>query len=61
MVKKFLDERSVEYELRNVVRDEDAAREFLGLGGRVPPLLVIGDTLVHGFRPAEIECALGMG
>lgn len=61
MVKKFLDERFVEYEFRNVVRDEDAAREFLALGGRVPPLLVIGDTHVHGFRPAEIERALGMG
>ncbi|MCC7088044.1 MAG: hypothetical protein M9925_02400 [Chloroflexi bacterium] len=51
----------MEYEFRNVVRDEDAAREFLALGGRVPPLLVIGDTHVHGFRPAEIERALGMG
>lgn len=61
MVKKFLDERTVEYELRNVARDEGAAREFLALGGRVPPLLVIGGTVVHGFRPAEIERALGIG
>jgi glutaredoxin len=61
VVKKFLDERSVEYELRNVVRDEDAARDFLALGARLPPLLVIGDTLVYGFRPAEIERALGLG
>lgn len=60
MVKKFLDERAVDYELRNVVRDEAAAREFLALGGRLPPLLMVGETVVHGFKPAEIERALGI-
>lgn len=60
MVKKFLDGLAVEYGLRNVARDATAAREFLALGGRVPPLLVIGVEVVHGFRPAEIESALGL-
>lgn len=58
MVKKFLDERKVRYEVRNVLEDEQAAREFVRLGGRVPPLLVIGGDLVHGFRPDAIEQAL---
>lgn len=58
MVKKFLDERQVSYEMRNVLDDEQAAREFVRLGGRMPPLLVIGGTLVHGFQPEAIDAAL---
>jgi arsenate reductase-like glutaredoxin family protein len=59
VVKKFLDERHVSYEVRNVLEDEQAAREFLRLGGRVPPLLVIAGELVHGFQPDTIDAAIG--
>ncbi len=58
MVKKFLDERDVAYVLRNVAEDVDAALEFRERGGRIPPLLVIGNTQVEGFKPARIEEAL---
>lgn len=46
------------YEVRNVLEDEQAAREFLRLGGRVPPLLVIAGELVHGFQPEAIDAAI---
>lgn len=58
MVKKFLDELPVDYEFRDVLNDEAAAREFVALGGRVPPLTVIDGQVVHGFKPDEIESAL---
>lgn len=58
MVKKFLDERAVQYDLRNVSTDEQAAREFLALGGKLPPLLVVGATTIHGFDPDAIDAAL---
>lgn len=58
MVKKFLDERAVPYRLRNVSTEEDAVQEFLALGGRIPPLLVVGDVTIHGFDPDAIEAAL---
>ncbi len=58
MVKKFLDERDVEYDLHNVTRDRAAAEAFRALGGRIPPLIVIGDHIIHGFQPDEIEAAL---
>jgi hypothetical protein len=58
VVKKFLDERQVPYILRNVAEDVDAALEFKRLGGRLPPLLLIGGQRVEGFLPASIEKAL---
>jgi len=58
VVKKFLDERQVAYELHDVLRDEAAAWEFVALGGQVPPMLVIGDEQIHGFQPDAIGAAL---
>lgn len=60
MVKKFLDELAVNYDMRNVLTDREAAEEFRALGGRVPPLLLIDGKPIEGFRPAEIERALGL-
>lgn len=58
MVKKFLDEREVAYEYRNVLHDEGAAREFLALGGRVPPLVLIDGHPIHGYRPDQLDAVL---
>jgi len=58
VVKKFLDERQVTYELHDVLRDKAAAREFVALGGRVLPLVVIDGEQIHGFQPDAIEAAL---
>lgn len=46
------------YEVRNVLKDEQAANEFVRLGGRLAPLLIIGGELVHGFQPDAIDEAL---
>ena len=58
MVKKFLDELGVDYDFRDVLNDEAAAREFVALGGRVPPLTVVDGHAIHGFTPDEIESAV---
>lgn len=58
MVKKFLEERQVPYILRNVAEDVEAALEFKRLGGRLPPLLIVGNRQIEGFKPAAIEEAL---
>lgn len=58
MVKKFLDERQVAFDYRNVLHDDAAAHEFLALGGRVPPLVLIDGQAVYGYRPDELEAAL---
>ncbi len=55
MVKKFLDERQVAYEFRDVLNEPAAAQEFVALGGRVPPLLVIDGEPLEGFQPDRIE------
>ncbi len=60
MVKRFLDEQGVEYEFRDVLADEAAARQFQALGGRVPPLTLVGRQAIHGFRPEAIEAALAL-
>lgn len=58
MVKKFLDERGVDYRLKRVGRDGQATTEFLELGGRLPPLTVIDGRAIEGYRPAELQLAL---
>lgn len=46
------------YVLHDVLEDQNAAAEFQRLGGRLPPLLVIGDRVVEGFNPEAIEEAI---
>lgn len=46
------------YRLHNVLEDYDAAVAFQQRGGRLPPLLVIGDRVVEGYDPDGIEAAL---
>jgi hypothetical protein len=48
----------VRYALKDVSRDPAALREFLALGGRLPPLTLVGDTPVHGFDPVRVEALL---
>ncbi len=41
-----------------MLENEQAAHEFVRLGGRLAPLLVIDGELVHGFQPDAIDEAL---
>jgi len=58
MVKKFLDERGVRYELKRVRESSAAAAEFLDLGGRLSPLTVIDGTPIEGYRPEALQRVL---
>ena len=58
MVKSFLDERAVSYELRRVGADPDAATAFLARGWRLPPVVEVGGESVEGFDPDRLEALL---
>lgn len=58
MVKEFLSrELGLEFTLRDLSQDQAAVEEFLRLGGRVPPLTVIGDRMIAGFDPEAFIAA----
>lgn len=43
------------YALKDVSRDPAALREFLALGGRLPPLTVVDGMMVAGFNPTALD------
>lgn len=55
MVKEFLDERGVEYEVRRVGADPQAGRDFLARGWRLPPVVERDGRVVEGFDPDALE------
>ena len=64
MVKKFLDEQGVAYELRRVGSDPEAAKEFLRRGYRLPPVVEVDGRALEipaeGFDPEALERLLGL-
>ena len=60
MVKSFLDERSLVYELRRVGADPAAARAFQQRGWRLPPVVEVNGVAVEGYDPVRLEQLLGM-
>jgi len=58
VVKKFLDERAVTYDLRRVGADRDAAEAFRARGWRLPPVVEIGEDVVEGYDPDRLEALL---
>ena len=64
MVKEFLDERAVDYELRRVAVDPASRREFLQSGWRLPPVVVVDGVAVEvpaeGFDIEALEALLGL-
>jgi hypothetical protein len=58
VVKEFLSrELGLDYTLRDLSVDAAAADEFLALGGRLPPLTVIGGQVIEGFNPEALIAA----
>jgi len=53
--RQFLLERNLAYQEQDVARDVSAWAEFRGLGGIGTPLLLIGDQVMHGFDPDELQ------
>lgn len=60
MVRRYLAERGVRYEVRDVNRDPAAREEFLRHGFRLPPVLVIDDVAVEGYQPDRFDQLLGL-
>ena len=58
MVKNYLAERGVRYDLKNLNTDADARAAFLGAGFKLPPVLVIDGVVVEGFQPERIDALL---
>jgi len=52
---RYLDHRQIPFQVRDVAQDASAQSEFRRLGGIGTPILVVGDRVMHGFDPFELE------
>lgn len=61
-VKKYLQSKNVEYEVRDIELDEEAAKECQKISGdlTVPVTTVDGKNFVLGFDKAKIDALLGI-
>ena len=60
MVKRYLAERDVRYELKNLNSDAQARETFLRAGFRLPPVLVVDGVAVEGFQPERFDALLNL-
>ena len=58
MVREFLDDRGVTYELKRVVQDAEAGRAFQARGWRLPPVVEVDGVAVEGFQPERLDALL---
>jgi glutaredoxin len=59
MTKAYLTGKDVPFAMRDIEGDSAALAEYMSYGGNEVPLVVIGDTVIRGFVPGEIDRALG--
>ncbi|RJG20423.1 glutaredoxin family protein [Paenibacillus thiaminolyticus] len=57
-VKKFLGERNVDFEERNIDKDEKYAEELWNTGLRAVPVTLVGETMILGFNQIQLNQAL---
>lgn len=57
-LKIYLGARDIPYTEHNINATLETRRAFFAMGGRGTPLVVIGETRIHGFYPTRIEAAL---
>jgi hypothetical protein len=55
VVKEFLHERNVSYELRDLRNDPLARDDFVRAGYLLPPVTVIDSSAVMGFDPIRLD------
>ena len=53
--KKYLDEKGVEYEERNVQTDPEARKELMAMGHMGVPVIIIGEDEIVGFDQGKID------
>ncbi len=56
--RQYLNERKIAYADLNVDVSDKAQQEFKALKGSAVPVILIGDRLITGFKPAAIDDAL---
>ena len=58
LAKEYLDEKGVEYSVKNVQKDTEARKELMDMGHMGVPVIVIGDEEIVGFDKSKIDLAL---
>ena len=53
--KKYLDEKGVEYEERNVQTNPEARKELMAMGHMGVPVIIIGEDEIVGFDQGKID------
>ena len=56
--KRFLTERNIPFEYKDVQADSSALRELVRLKSRSTPTIVVGDEVMIGFDPDRLESVL---
>ena len=56
--KKFLAARNIPFEYKDVQADPSALRELVRLNSRSTPTIVVGDEVMIGFDPEQLESML---
>lgn len=59
LAKDYLTELGVEYEEKNIQRDNEARKELMEMGHMGVPVIVIGEEEIVGFDKAKIDDILG--
>lgn len=59
-VKKFLTEKNVEFEERNVTTSAEARNELIAKGYRGVPVVVVGEEEIVGFDQPRLTALLGL-
>jgi glutaredoxin len=54
---QYLNREHIPFRLRDVAKNTEAQMQFRRLGGIGTPLLIVGDQVLHGFDPVELEKA----
>ena len=59
-MQRYLAERDVRYDVKNLNEDAEARETFLRAGFHLPPVVVIDGVAVEGFQPDQIDALLNL-
>ena len=59
VLKAFLEGMGVDYEERDVTRDQSAVEELHSYGSHSTPTVVVGEQVLIGFNPTQLDKILG--